>query len=137
MSQEIADILEKCLQQIAAGTATVQDCLAQHPGLTGELEPLLRAAERARAVEPPRLSLQTRARIEARLVDALASAPPVQPVSRPRLTRLQVWRWAAAGLITLVAVIFLATVGVVAAVTAPVGLNRRVPGAGASGVGIT
>ncbi|MBE9470697.1 MAG: hypothetical protein IMY75_01110, partial [Chloroflexi bacterium] len=80
MLQDIAAILETCLEQITAGRATVQECLDQYPDLVGELEPLLRAAERAQTMDRPSLAPEARARIEARLLAAAENIPSVQPV---------------------------------------------------------
>ena len=38
------DILAGCIDEILAGMATVEDCLARHPRVGGELRPLLRIA---------------------------------------------------------------------------------------------
>ena len=52
--KNIADILAACLDEIAAGTATVEECLARHEDIRGELEPLLRLGLDVEAL--PRIS---------------------------------------------------------------------------------
>ena len=81
MLQDIAAILETCLEQITAGGATVQECLDQYPDLVGELEPLLRAAERAQTIDRPSLAPEVKARIEARFLAAAESIPSGWPYS--------------------------------------------------------
>jgi hypothetical protein len=39
-------VLDDSLKQITSGTATIDDCLAQHPEYSAELKPLLRTASR-------------------------------------------------------------------------------------------
>lgn len=49
------EILELCLDQIASGESTAEECLALHPQLAAELQPYLAAAERlkrGRAIQP-------------------------------------------------------------------------------------
>lgn len=49
------EILEECLDEIASGESTVEECLARNPSLAGELQPYLAAAaqlQRGRAVRP-------------------------------------------------------------------------------------
>ncbi len=103
MLQDIAAILETCLEQITAGRATVQECLDQYPDLIGELEPLLRAAERAQTVDRPSLAPEARARIEARFLAAAESIPSVQPVRSPHPTIALTWRRVAIRLVLLCA----------------------------------
>lgn len=103
MLQDIAAILETCLEEITAGRATVQECLDQYPDLVGELEPLLRAAERAQTIDRPSLAPEARTRIEARLLAAAKSIPSVQPVRSPHPTIALTWRWAAIRLVLLCA----------------------------------
>jgi hypothetical protein len=102
MSQDIAAILEICLEEITAGEAELRDCLERYPGLAGELEPLLRAAEQARAIPRPSLAPEARMRIEARLLAAAQSIPSVRPASS-RLTITRLWRWAAVGMVLVLA----------------------------------
>lgn len=49
------EILEQCLDKIASGESTVEECLARNPTYAAELQPVLVAAERlkrGRAVQP-------------------------------------------------------------------------------------
>ncbi|RMF29730.1 MAG: hypothetical protein D6759_13305, partial [Chloroflexi bacterium] len=94
--QEKASILEICLSRIAAGKATIQSCLADHPDLAGELEPLLRAAEWLHGLPKPTLKPQVRARIEDQLLET-ADRSLCPPVSPPRSRLFRLWRWAMAG----------------------------------------
>lgn len=103
MPQDSATVLESCLREISAGKATVQGCLDRHPDLADELEPLLRAAARVRAIDRRRLTPAARARIEARLLDAAASAPSVQPARGLHPTTRLIWVGAAVGLVLLFA----------------------------------
>ncbi len=115
MLQDIAAILETCLEQITAGRATVQECLDQYPDLVGELEPLLRAAERAQTIDRPSLAPEARARIEARFLAAAESIPSVQPVRSSRPTIALTWRWVAVRLALLCACIFFLGIGLITA----------------------
>ena len=103
MPQDSATVLESCLREISAGKATVQGCLDRHPDLADELEPLLRAAARVRAIDRRRLTPAARARIETRLLDAAASAPSVQPARGLHPTTRLIWLGAAVGLVLLFA----------------------------------
>ena len=103
MLQDIAAILETCLKEITAHRATVQECLDRYPELVGELEPLLRAAERVQAMDRPSLAPEARARIEMRLLAAAESIPSVQPARSSQPTITLTWRWAAIRLILLCA----------------------------------
>ncbi len=107
MTQEIVGVLETCWQEIAAGRATVDDCVERYP----EAAPLLRVAGWAQAVERPSLAPQARTRIEAQFLSAVESASSVEP--RQNVYRL--WRWAAAGLALLCIVACLSAAGLAAA----------------------
>ena len=55
MMKSFDRILDTCLEQIAAGQSTIDQCLNENPQHRQELEPLLRAAEKVaglRAIEP-------------------------------------------------------------------------------------
>ena len=52
-------ILDDWLDRIETGQATAEECLAQHPELRAEMEPMLRAAQRLFAVEVTALSPET------------------------------------------------------------------------------
>jgi hypothetical protein len=113
MSQDIAATLEICLKEITAGKATVQQCLDRYHDLADELEPLLRAAKQAQTIERPRLAAEARARIEARLLAAAESSPPIQPAWTSRPTIALIRRWAAIGLAFLFAYACLLGTGLV------------------------
>ena len=113
MSQDIAATLEICLKEITAGKATVQQCLDRYYDLADELEPLLRAAKQAQTIERPRLAPEARARVEARLLAAAESSPPIQPAWTSRPTIALIWRWAAIGLAFLFACACLLGTGLV------------------------
>jgi len=115
MLQDIAAILETCLEQITAGRATVQECLDQYPDLVGELEPLLRAAERAQTIDRPSLAPEARARIEARFLAAAESIPSVQPVRSSHPTIALTWRRVAIRLALLCACICFLGIGLLTA----------------------
>ncbi len=115
MLQDIAAILETCLEQITAGRATVQECLDQYPDLVGELEPLLRAAERAQTIDRPSLAPEARARVEARFLAAAESIPSVQPVRSPHPTIALTWRRVAIRLVLLCACICFLGIGLITA----------------------
>jgi hypothetical protein len=113
MSRDTAAILENCLEEVAAGRATVQQCLERYPGLVDELEPLLRAVERAHAIPRPILTPEARARIEARLLAAAKGIPSARSASSP-LTIARLWRWAAVGMVLIFACACLSGTGVFA-----------------------
>ncbi len=113
MLQDIAAILETCLEKITAGRATVQECLDQYPDLIGELKPLLRAAERAQTMDRPSLAPEVKARIEARFLAAAESIPSVQPVRSPHPTIALTWRRVAIRLALLCACIFFLGIGLI------------------------
>jgi hypothetical protein len=52
----IDDILEQCLQRVASGRATVDDCLKDHPQHADVLRPLLRTALEIHQLDRPRAS---------------------------------------------------------------------------------
>lgn len=114
MSRDIAAILENCLEQVATGRATVQDCLEQYPDLVGDLEPLLRIAEQTRAIARPRLAPEPKAQIEARLLAAVEDVPTVRPARKPLPTIKQLWRWAAVGMVLILACAYLSSTRLVA-----------------------
>jgi len=114
MSRDIAVILENCLEQVTAGRATVQDCLERYPDLAGDLEPLLRIAEQARAIARPQLASEPKARIEARLLAAVEGVPSVRPARKVSPTIKWIWRWAAVGMVLILACACLSGTGLVA-----------------------
>ncbi|MEA1959506.1 MAG: DUF5667 domain-containing protein [Chloroflexota bacterium] len=50
MAERIEDILARCIADVKAGRAGIEDCLARYPRFSDELEPLLRLAL---SIEPP------------------------------------------------------------------------------------
>ncbi len=73
-------ILDDWLNRIENGRATTEECLAQHPELRDEMEPMLRAAQRLFAVEIEPLSAETvgaiRDRVFSRVPVARKTAAP-------------------------------------------------------------
>jgi hypothetical protein len=88
-----ADLLEHCLNEIAAGRTTAAACAAAHPELP-DLLAQLRAAEALRALPRPTVSHAAALRHQARLRQALAR----RPAPRARLP-LFLPRWAVAALL--------------------------------------
>lgn len=94
MTREPDSVLEQCLSQLAAGKASLADCLARYPDQAGDLGSLLLAAEAMWAIPKPMLSSDGKARIEKQLLDAVGAQPRPhlavlrRPRSCPRL------RWA-------------------------------------------
>lgn len=75
----LAEVLDACVEDILAGRATVDDCLAQYPDLRSELEPLLRVVTwiNPLALSPdPALKLAARARF----IEALYAEPEVRGI---------------------------------------------------------
>ncbi|HSR32701.1 MAG TPA: DUF5667 domain-containing protein, partial [Anaerolineae bacterium] len=105
---ELDDILEQSLTRIAAGEASVEDCLDANPAVAVELEPLLRAAERIRAIPIPGLSLEARDRIEQRVLPAAAAKTRLRSSTRrwPR-TILRRWPRACGAIAAILIVVFL------------------------------
>ncbi len=51
--EDFAVILGLCLSDLAAGRATIEECLQRHPAQADQLAELLRLAEQERAMPPP------------------------------------------------------------------------------------
>lgn len=84
MATKKEEILAQCIEDVKAGSASVEDCLAKYPRWRSELEPLLRIAL---AIEPPpevSPSPAFKARARARL---LAQIHAQQPVTKERWLR--------------------------------------------------
>lgn len=82
-------ILETCVEEIAEGESSLEECLARYPQYADEMEPILLTAMRlksAREVQPPPF---LRGRIRAELNHAIKSSP--QPKVR---IPLHFWRMA-------------------------------------------
>lgn len=72
---EYEDILETCVEQIASGASSLEQCLARYPAYASELEPVLSVAarlKRVRDVKPPPF---LRGRVRAKLTKAMQSNP--------------------------------------------------------------
>ncbi|MGC9334642.1 MAG: DUF5667 domain-containing protein, partial [Anaerolineae bacterium] len=115
--RDLDAILEQSLAQIAAGKARVESCLLAYPAYADELEPLLRMAERMRALPKPVLAPEARARIEAQVLQAAPRGPLFRasrrPVSRPRFV-LPKLGWAL-GALAVVAFMMVVSIGLVQA----------------------
>ena len=109
--KRIEEILVACLDDIKAGTATLEECLDRHLEVSGELEPLLRLAldiEKLPVVVP---SMTYKARARANLMEYISNYPVklsrwqwlVNIISQPS--------WARAGVILLAAMVVFAGTG--------------------------
>jgi hypothetical protein len=85
------EILEHCLNEIAAGRKTAAECAALYPEAP-DLEAQLRAAQALRAWNAPTLRPEADRRIEARLREAVIAQRPA------RAARRTILRWALAAL---------------------------------------
>lgn len=93
--RRLEETLEECLAALARGQGTVEECLALHPDLAAELEPLLHAARRlqkAYAADPSPLYAQA---ARQRFLAAMARRRQERLVARPARP---FWRWAPAAL---------------------------------------
>lgn len=109
MSSNLDSILEQCLSQISAGRATVWNCLARYPDLSGELEPMLLAAEEISALPKPALSAEARSRIEGRLFDAFENRSRARSAAEQRPRSRAVWRLVPLGFgVAIIAILLLA-----------------------------
>lgn len=68
-------ILEDCIDEIASGETPLEECLARHPQYAAELEPILFAAARLKAVGDVKPSPFLRGRIRAQLTERMDSNP--------------------------------------------------------------
>ena len=97
--QFLADLLDRFLEQILAGDATIEECLAEAPEYRAELEPLLRAAADVTAIPVPAMRAPDPARRAAFMAE-LRTTPQQGPRFRlPSLPsfNLPVLRFAAVG----------------------------------------
>lgn len=72
---EYEDILETCIEQIANGHSSLEECLARFPNYAAEMEPILSAAARlkqVRHIKPPPF---LRARIRAQITETIKAKP--------------------------------------------------------------
>lgn len=68
-------ILEDCIEEIASGESSLEECLARYPMYAMELEPILFAASRLKAVREVAPSPFLRGRIRAQLTSTMKSNP--------------------------------------------------------------
>lgn len=108
-SKTLAQALDRCLDRIQSGSATMEDCLRDYPELAEQLGPLMRTALQAESLlTPAGPTAAYRAASEARLLNRLRHAQavqrpaPQQPRARPRRWRLA---YAMAGLVLAVALV--------------------------------
>lgn len=73
---EFEAILEECVDQIASGESSLEECLAQHPEYAAQLEPILFTAQRLRQVREVKPSPFLRSRIRAQISQAVENSPP-------------------------------------------------------------
>src|SRR5512137_2596731 len=77
------DILASCIDEVRAGKCTVEECLARHPDLRDELQPLLQIAARmpsAGVTPSPEFVQRTRNRLR-EVAQASTDAKP-RPANR-------------------------------------------------------
>jgi len=111
MKRRFEEVLEECLAVLASGQSTVEECLALHPGLAAELEPLLHTArnlQRAYEVDPSPLYAQA---ARERFLSAMAVRRQRRLTARPARP---FWRWAPAALGSAALVTFAVWAGVLA-----------------------
>ena len=112
MTEQLDCVLEACIFQIIHSQATAEQCLARHPDLAIELEPLLHVAARLHSAPHLVLSRQARTRIRKRILAANPAHARRRSVGwhLPRIPAQ--WRWAlvaASILLIIVAVAVLVT----------------------------
>ena len=64
----IQEALDRCLEDISSGSASVEECLARYPEYASDLRPLLRTAARLRKAEQVRPSRAFKSRLRNQLV---------------------------------------------------------------------
>ena len=110
-------ILDKCLQDIAAGRSSIEDCLRRYPQAADRLEPLLQIAARVQTVpRPPTLSPEKRRAIEQQLLNRAVHARPPFAEPKPQSRRSLRWRFSLS--LAIVLVLVLGAAGTVTASTA-------------------
>jgi hypothetical protein len=77
-----ADLVNECLDAIECGEASVEECLARHPGHAEQLEGLLRLADEARELPVPALAPDRLAAGEERILQALRDRATERPAPR-------------------------------------------------------
>lgn len=88
--RDLAAIVDRCLDDLAAGRATVADCLARHPAQRAALEPLLTAAAALARVPRPAERAPDAAR-RAALMAQIRTLPQQRPLRRWALPALPAW----------------------------------------------
>ncbi len=112
-TDEFNSILDRCLQDIAAGRETVESCLQRYPQRVSALAPLLKTASQLRAVAPlPPLPIDKRRVLEYRLLKSVPQAKA--PTVAPRHVRVGPQRFAFSMLAVVVLVALLTTTTVAA-----------------------
>src|SRR5262245_59882707 len=87
MDDGLVDILETCLDRLAAG-ASVDECLAAYPTQHAALEPALRAADSLRQLPRPAMPSHTRATLESQMLARAAARRAAAPVASQPWWRL-------------------------------------------------
>jgi hypothetical protein len=82
MDDGVADILEICLDQLAAG-GSVDECLAAYPAQRSALEAPLRAAAGLMELPRPAMPTHTRATLETQMLARAAARRAAPPASQP------------------------------------------------------
>lgn len=95
----IDHLLDKCLNEIMHGRASIDDCLRRHPAHADELQPLLAQAMKLRQVELT-FERSRRARIRNRLSRHMQQRPRRRATIQQLFTPTRWLRWAAAALAT-------------------------------------
>lgn len=75
---ELELVLDDCLQRIADGQVTIEECLAQYGQYAGELKPLLHTAARLSEARKLRPSASYKVRGRARLMSYAQARPPAR-----------------------------------------------------------
>jgi hypothetical protein len=78
-------LLDECLEQIASGASSIEECLAEHPVEAAELEPLLRTAAMLDEGREMRPSPLHKARARADLVRHMQEHPRRRPTIASQL----------------------------------------------------
>ena len=82
MDDGLSDILETCLDRLAAG-ASIDECLAAYPAQRAALEPVIRAAARLSQLPRPAMPTHTRAALETQLFARAAARRAAAPAGQP------------------------------------------------------
>lgn len=101
---EFEEILEECLSALLEGRRSVEESLSLYPAWRGRLEPLLRAAGETAAAFDQTPPPQVRERGLQRFLEAARTRRHLRKILSPQTTGAPWWRWAPAGLITVIVV---------------------------------